>query len=278
MTVLNALSFDVEDWFQVENLKEVISCDDWECCEPRVVENTRRVLRLLKRHQTRATFFILGWVAERCAGLVTEIANAGHEIASHGYGHELVYKLSPERFLDDVSRSRDILESITSKPVLGYRAPSFSITPKSLWALDTLKNAGFHYDSSVFPTSFHNRYGFNGTSSNPFRHDNGLLEIPLTTYRFCGANFPLAGGAYFRLFPYACFRHLCRRLNSQGKPIVFYLHPWELDPHQPRMSVRFNYRLRHYVNLDKTEKRLEKLLAEFKFVPLADFAESHFSS
>jgi hypothetical protein len=130
----------------------------------------------------------------------------------------------------------------------------------------------------VFPTSFHNRYGFNGTSSNPFRHDNGLLEIPLTTYRFCGANFPLAGGAYFRLFPYACFRHLCRRLNSQGKSIVFYLHPWELDPHQPRMSVRFNYRLRHYVNLDKTEKRLEKLLAEFKFVPLNDFAESYFSS
>jgi len=278
MTVLNALSFDVEDWFQVENLKEVISCNDWECCEPRVVRNTQTVLQILALSQTKATFFILGWVAERCSGLVREIAEAGHEIASHGYGHELVYKLTPEEFLNDVARSKEILESITSKPVLGYRAPSFSITPEATWALDVLEELRFTYDSSVFPTSFHNRYGFNGAAYHPFRHPNGLLEIPLSTYKFFGANFPVAGGGYFRLYPYSVFRHLCKRLNSQGLPIVFYLHPWELDPRQPRMNIRLNFRLRHYVNLGKTEKRLQKLLEDFKFVPLNDFAESHFSS
>jgi polysaccharide deacetylase family protein (PEP-CTERM system associated) len=276
MSILNGISFDVEDWFQVENLKEVISCDEWECCDLRVIQNTRKILQILERHNTRATFFILGWVAERCPGLVKEIADAGHEIASHGYAHELVYNQTPDEFKKDLLQSKDILETITGNPVFGYRAPSFSITPDSIWALDILRDLGFSYDSSVFPTSFHNRYGFNGTSCNPFRHSNGLVEIPLSTYRFCGANFPLGGGGYFRLFPYACFRHLCRRLQARGKGIVFYLHPWELDPDQPRKNIRFNYRLRHYVNLQKTEKRLEKLLSEFSFVPLCELVEEYF--
>ena len=276
MSVLNGISFDVEDWFQVENLKELISYKDWECCELRVVENTRRVLRLLGHYQTRATFFILGWIAEKCPSLIKEIVAGGHEIASHGYGHELVYKLTSEAFFNDLRRSKEILESITAKPVLGYRAPSFSITPKSGWALDVLKNVGFKYDSSIFPTSFHNRYGFNGISRLPFRFGNGLLEIPLSTYRLGKANFPLAGGGYFRLFPYFYFQLFFRRLNHQGKPIVFYLHPWELDPDQPRMRVRLNYRLRHYVNLEKTEMRLEKLLKEFQFAPLGDLVDRYF--
>jgi polysaccharide deacetylase family protein (PEP-CTERM system associated) len=266
--ILNGISFDVEDWFQVENLKEVISFNDWGRCELRVFQNTKKVLRLLEHYKTHATFFILGWIAEKCPSLIKEIAASGHEIASHGYGHELVYKLTQEEFYSDVQRSREILESITARPVLGYRAPSFSITPKSVWALDVLKSLGFAYDSSIFPTSFHNRYGFNGTSSFPFRFENGLVEIPLSTYRFLKANFPLAGGGYFRLFPYFYFQHFFRRLNNQRKPIVFYLHPWELDPGQPRMDVRLNYRLRHYINLEKTEKHLENLLKEFKFVPL----------
>jgi polysaccharide deacetylase family protein (PEP-CTERM system associated) len=276
MSVLNGISFDIEDWFQVENLKEVISCNDWNGCDLRVVQNTRRILRLLSKHQTCATFFVLGWIAERCPSLVKEIAAEGHEIASHGYGHELIYKLTPEAFYNDLGRSKEILESITAKQVLGYRAPSFSITPKSEWAIDVLKDLGFTYDSSIFPTSFHNRYGFNGISCLPFRFGNGILEIPLSTYRLGGANFPLAGGGYFRLFPYTYFRHFFQRLNKQGKPIVFYLHPWELDPEQPRLKIRLNYRLRHYVNLKKTEKRLEKLLKEFRFVPLIDLVNQYF--
>lgn len=276
MSVLNGISFDIEDWFQVENLKGVISCSEWERCDLRVVQNTKIILELLGRHQTRATFFILGWIAERCPFLVKEIVDGGHEIASHGYGHELIYQLTPENFRRDLQRSKDILEPIIQNAVTGYRAPSFSITPESEWAIDILKNLGFTYDSSIFPTSFHHRYGFNGISPLPFRFGNGLLEIPLSTYRFGRANFPLAGGGYFRLFPYGYFRHFFQRLNKQGKPIVFYLHPWELDPGQPKMKVRFNYRLRHYINLEKTQTRLEKLLKEFRFVPLRDLVDHYF--
>jgi len=278
MAVLNGLSFDIEDWFQVENLKEAISCDRWESCDLRVVQNTRKILRLLIEHQTLATFFILGWVAERCPALVKEIAGSGHEIASHGYGHELIYKITPEGFYADVRLSKDILESITGSPVIGYRAPGFSITPKSQWAPEVLRNAGFRYDSSIFPTSFHNRYGFNGTCRLPFQFRNGLAEIPLSIYPFAGANFPLAGGGYFRLFPYSYFQLFFRRMNKQGKPIVFYLHPWELDPEQPRMKVRLDYRFRHYVNLKKTENRLEKLLKDFRFVPLKSLVDHYFPS
>jgi polysaccharide deacetylase family protein (PEP-CTERM system associated) len=272
VSVLNGISFDIEDWFHVENLKEAISCDQWDCCDLRVVESTHKILRVLDRHRTHATFFILGWVAERCSSLVRDIAAAGHEIGSHGYGHELVYTLSPQDFRKDVFRSKNILESLIGKPVLGYRAPSFSITRESTWAIDTLKELGFTYDSSIFPTSFHNRYGFNGTSDSPFCFPNGLVELPLSTYNFCGLNFPVAGGGYFRLFPYALFSRLCRRLNMQGKSLVFYLHPWELDAGQPRVNVRFNYRLRHYVNLHKTEARLDSLLDEFGFAPLGPLA------
>lgn len=273
--VLNGLSFDIEDWFQVENLKEVISQNSWEFYDLRVVRNTRKILQLLNRHKTQATFFILGWIAERCPSLINEIAYEGHEIASHGYGHELIYKLTPDEFRRDIQRSKEVLESINRTPVLGYRAPSFSITPQSEWAIDVLKGLGFLYDSSIFPTSFHHRYGFNGISSLPFCFNNGLFEIPLSTYRFGKANFPLAGGGYFRLFPYVFFQYFFRRLNQQGKPIVFYLHPWELDPAQPKMKVRFHYRLRHYINLEKTERRLEKLLDEFHFVPLRDLVDHY---
>jgi polysaccharide deacetylase family protein (PEP-CTERM system associated) len=276
MSILNGLSFDIEDWFQVENLKEAISRNDWESCDLRVVQNTRRILYLLDQYQTRATFFILGWVAEKCPTLVEEIAKAGHEIASHGYGHELIYKLTPEEFYKDILRSKEILESISGRPVCGYRAPSFSIVPESKWALDILKDVGFLYDSSIFPTSFHNRYGFNGTSSLPFCFDNGLVEMPLSTYRFFGANFPVGGGGYFRLLPYFFSYLFLRGLNSQGKAIIFYLHPWELDSSQPRVKIRFNYRLRHYINLEKTEFRLEKLLKDFKFVNLIDLVNQYF--
>ncbi len=274
MENLNGLSFDIEDWFQVENLKGAISADSWDTCDLRVVENTRRILRILEKYDTKATFFILGWIAERCAGLVKEIREAGHEIASHGYGHELISRQDAVKFARDLGKSKEIIESITGEPVQGYRAPSFSLTPETEWALDVLLEEGFIYDSSVFPTSFHNRYGFKGSSRFPFRHRNGLVELPLSTVRFSRFNVPAAGGGYFRLFPYFIFRGLCRRIVGEGKPIVFYLHPWELDPGQPRMRIRRDYRFRHYVNLDKTARRLERLLRDFRFGPLRDLAES----
>src|SRR4030043_1750010 len=200
MNILNGLSFDVEDWFHVENLKGAISFSEWDYCDLRVVENTHRILNILDQYQTKATFFILGWVAERCPSLVKEIAERGHEIASHGYSHELIYKQTPEEFHEDIRRSKDILQSITSEPILGYRAPAFSITSESDWALDILKNNGFAYDSSMFPTSFHNRYGNNSNGNSnerfPFRFSNGLVEMPLSTVKLAGKNIPVGGGGY----------------------------------------------------------------------------------
>lgn len=276
MTVLNGISFDVEDWFQVENLKGAISFSDWAYCDLRVVENTRRILKILDKFHTKATFFVLGWVAKKCPIIVEEIVAHGHEIASHGYGHELIYKQTPEEFHEDIWRSKEVLSSLTSQPILGYRAPSFSITRESEWALHVLNDHGFAYDSSVFPTSFHDRYGFNGSSPYPFKHENGLVEMPLSTVKIAGKNIPVAGGGYFRLFPYEWFRFLCKRLNCDGKSIIFYLHPWELDHEQPRMNIRRDYRFRHYVNLEKTENRLTKLLQDFRFVPLRDLVEQKF--
>ena len=275
---LNGLSFDIEDWFQVENLKGAIAPDQWDNCDLRVVRNTRRILQLLDYQGTKATFFVLGWIAERCPSLVSEISAGGHEIASHGYGHELVYKQTPKAFQNDISRSKAILESITGRQVFGYRAPSFSITPETPWALDILKDLGFLYDSSVFPTSFHDRYGFDGSSRFPFRFGNGLIEMPLSTVKVGKANVPVAGGGYFRLYPYSVFRHCCKRLNRDGKSVVFYLHPWELDPDQPRVNIPFTYRFRHYVNLKRTEERLRRLLADFTFVPLHEMVSRYFSA
>jgi polysaccharide deacetylase family protein (PEP-CTERM system associated) len=264
----NALSFDIEDWFQVENLKSAVSRDQWDGMELRVERNTRRILDLLRERQIRATFFILGWIAERCPELVREIDHEGHEIASHGYGHDLVYSLTPEAFRADLLRSKSILEGITGKPVFGYRAPSFSITPRNLWALDVLKETGFIYDSSVFPVSVHDRYGFAGVGGRPFSWPNGLIEIPLSVSRLGRMSFPAAGGGYFRLFPYGYFRSVFSAMNRRGESATFYLHPWELDKEQPRVRIPWFYRFRHYVNLGRTEERLRQLLKDFQFTSI----------
>lgn len=261
----NALSFDIEDWFQVENMKGAISAQDWDRLELRVAKNTERILELLADRDTRATFFVLGWVAERCPGLVRDIAGAGHELASHGYGHDLVYGLAKEEFREDIRRSKALLEDISGQRVLGYRAPSFSITKDSLWALDILKEEGFAYDSSVFPVSFHDRYGFGKCESEPFRWPNGLMEVPLTVYRIGNLALPLAGGGYFRLLPYAYFKYFFNRLNARNERFTFYLHPWEIDPGQPRVKLPVGYAFRHYVNLKLTEKSLVRLLSDFRF-------------
>ena len=265
----NALSFDIEDWFQVENLKTAIARDQWDELELRVETNTRKILALLREANARATFFVLGWVAERCPDLVREIDRDGHEVASHGYGHGLVYDMTPEAFREDLLRSKRILEEIVKKPVTGYRAPSFSITPRNLWALDILKETGFDYDSSVFPVSMHDRYGFPGCSTRPFVWPNGLVEIPLSVYQIGRLSLPAAGGGYFRLFPYGYFHRIFTRLNRRGEAATFYMHPWELDPGQPRVRVPWFYRFRHYVNLSQAEARLRRLLRDFRFTTLS---------
>lgn len=261
----NALSFDIEDWFQVENMKGAISSGDWDNLELRVVRNTERILKILKDNDTRATFFILGWVAEKCPGLVKDIAKAGHELASHGFGHDLVYSLTPEKFREDIRRSKELIEGLAKCKVYGYRAPSFSITKDSLWALDILKEEGFVYDSSVFPVSFHDRYGFGKCESEPFKWPNGLIEVPLTIYRIKSVTLPLAGGGYFRLLPYMYFKYFFNRLNARNERFTFYLHPWEIDPEQPRVKLPAGYRFRHYVNLKTTEGSLKRLLTDFRF-------------
>ena len=211
---------------------------------------------------------MLGWVDERCPALVREIASAGHEMASHGHAHDLVYNLTRDEFREDIKKSKEIIESIARVKIYGYRAPSFSITKDSMWALDILKDEGFTYDSSIFPVSFHDRYGFDKCEPGPFRWPNGLIEVPLTVYRIKGMTLPLAGGGYFRLLPYAYFKYFFRKLNKRNERFTFYLHPWEIDPGQPRIKLPISYRFRHYVNLNLTEKSLRKLLRDFKFASI----------
>lgn len=267
--MINGLSFDVEDWFQVENLRSICPFEKWDSYELRVEENTDLILDLLARYNTKATFFILGWIAEKKPALVKRIYEQGHEIASHGYKHSIVYSLSPSEFENDLLKSKNILEELTNQPIIGYRAPNFSITQKSLWAIDILVKHGFRYDSSIFPISFHDRYGFEGINSiDCFKFENGLQEFPLTVYKFCKINFPLAGGAYFRFIPYKIFKLMLRKINKEGRNFIFYLHPWELDENQPKVKMKKKYYIRHYTNLGKVGAKLKLLLEDFRFQSL----------
>lgn len=263
--MINALTFDIEDWFQVENLKEAVSIHDWDRYELRVASNTEKILKALRENNTKATFFVLGWIAERCFNLVKEIDREGHEVASHGYSHKLIYNMTQEEFREDVRKSKSLLEDIIHKKVFGYRAPSFSIIKESLWALDILKESGFSYDSSLFPLRFHDRYGFKECDGNPFYWPNGLFEIPLAVYHLARFPLPLAGGGYFRLFPYAYFKFFLKKINNTNRRFTFYLHPWEFDPDQPKLKVSLSYQFRHYVNLDRTDRQLRKLIKDFDF-------------
>jgi polysaccharide deacetylase family protein (PEP-CTERM system associated) len=228
-------------------------------------------MNLFEDRGVTATFFVLGWVAERQPDLVAEIASRGHEVACHGYSHQLVYNQEPDVFYEETRRAKDILEDIVGTPVLGYRAASYSITQRSRWALDMLVELGFVYDSSIFPVR-HDRYGIPGSPRLPYRMEVGegsLVEFPLSTARVLGANLPVAGGGYFRLYPYFVTRAGLRSVNrSQGAPFVFYLHPWEIDPEQPRVKVGGLSRFRHYNNLDRCETRLTRLLGDFRFTTM----------
>jgi polysaccharide deacetylase family protein (PEP-CTERM system associated) len=268
-TVLNAMTVDVEDYMHVSAFAGVIRRDDWDRYESRVERNTRRLLDLFEGHGIRATFFVLGWVAQRHPALIREIAARGHEVASHGLTHELVYNQTPELFREETRTSKALLEDLVQAPVTGYRAASYSITSKSLWALDILVELGFEYDSSIFPVR-HDRYGIPGARTEPYVHETGngqrIIEFPLTTRDIFGYRLPVAGGGYFRIFPYGVTRAAFRSISREGRrPFIFYLHPWEIDPEQPRIKAGWLSRLRHYTNLGRCEQRLERLLAEFPF-------------
>jgi len=265
--ISNALTIDVEEHFQVHAFERVVDRSDWDRYPSRVVVNTRRILRLLEAYDVRATFFVLGWVADRHPGLVQEIAAGGHEVATHGYGHELIYRQTPTEFAGDLARSLEaIAGALRDWQPAGYRAPAFSITRQSLWALEVLREHGMRYDSSIFPLAAHDRYGMRDADRFANRVREGLWEFPVSTVRLGRQNWPVAGGGYFRLFPLWITRRAIRRINAQGHPAVVYLHPWEIDPEQPRIpNAPALSRFRHYVNLHKTESRLRALLQEFEF-------------
>jgi polysaccharide deacetylase family protein (PEP-CTERM system associated) len=273
--MLNALSIDVEDYFQVAALASAVDRSSWESTPRRVEQNTELLLEILASSNTRATFFFLGWVAEREPQLVRRVAAAGHEIACHGYSHRLVYEQTPAEFREETLRSKALLENLAQTPVLGYRAASYSITRRSLWALDTLIEAGFVYDSSIFPVR-HDRYGVPDAPRAPHliqRDGRRLVEFPPSTAQLPGARLPVAGGGYFRIFPYGITRWAVRRVNAEGLPFIFYLHPWEVDPGQPRVRVGWLSRFRHYTNLRHCEARLRRLLSEFQFAPAREVLE-----
>lgn len=270
----NAFTLDVEDYFQVAALAPSVPRDTWPQRESRVERNTAVVLDLLAERGIRGTFFVLGWIAQRHPALVKRIAEAGHEVASHGYSHQLIYRQTPEEFREETVTSKRLLEDLISAPVIGYRAASFSITRDSLWALDTLIDLGFQYDSSVFPIR-HDRYGIPGAAREPgpLAAPSGrtLIEFPMSAASFMGVRVPVSGGGYFRLLPYWVTRSGLRQINRKhGQPFTFYLHPWEVDPGQPRIQASLLSRLRHYTNLHRCEPRLRRLLGEFSFAPMRD--------
>ena len=267
--VANALTIDVEDYFHVAAFASNIKRDSWRSHEPRVVENTQKLLAMFEQCNTRATFFVLGCVAEQFPQLVKEIASHGHEIACHGYSHKSVYEQSKDEFRKETIHARNLLEDITGVPILGYRAASYSIVRESLWALDTLVELGFKYDSSIFPV-YHDRYGIPNAKRFPHLlttpEQNSIVEWPLSTANVFGFRLPVAGGGYFRLLPYWLTRWgLASINNNERQPFVFYLHPWEVDPGQPRIAASKVSRFRHYTNIEKCEPRLRSLLGEFRF-------------
>ena len=262
----NALTVDVEDYFQVSALARYIPRAHWDNTPCRVERNVETILRLLRETSTKATFFTLGWVAERYPNLIREIATEGHEIASHGYGHHRASDQTAAAFLSDIGRAKLLLEDISGQAVLGYRAPSFSIGQQNLWAFDCIAQAGYRYSSSVYPVR-HDHYGMPDAPRFAFQPRPGLMELPVTTSRVFRANLPAGGGGYFRLMPYPVSRWLIRRVNRlEKRPAVFYFHPWEVDFAQPRVrGIDAKTRFRHYLNLHQTERRLRRLLSDFKW-------------
>jgi polysaccharide deacetylase family protein (PEP-CTERM system associated) len=264
--IRNAMTIDVEDYFQVSAFAPHIPRESWPSMTCRVERNVERILALLRERDVKATFFTLGWIAERYPQVVRAIVDEGHELASHGYGHLRASDQSAEEFRDDITRSKAVLEDISGQQVLGYRAPSFSIGTGNLWALDMLRNVGYRYSSSIYPIQ-HDHYGMPDAPRFAFypNGEDGLLEVPITTVRMMDRNLPAGGGGYFRFFPYAVSRWFLNKVNRDDRQSgIFYFHPWEIDPGQPRQQgVGFKTKFRHYVNLDRMETRLRALTRDF---------------
>lgn len=316
--IVNVLTIDLEDYYMVSAFESVVKRENWQYYESRIECNTHRILDILSAASphlpklrdpismpftlepepgVKATFFCLGWVAERHPQLIKEIDRRGHEIACHSYDHKLVYNMTPKQFREDIRTSKRTLEDILGKKVIGYRAPSYSITEKSLWALKILAEEGYQYDSSIFPIH-HDRYGiptaprfpflinlegginikfnmsteFNSQMVNNLREADAIVEFPMSTGDYFGINTPISGGGYMRLLPYSVMKAGLRRINkTENRPFVFYIHPWEIDPDQPRFpNIPFSTRFRHYINLDKTIKKIKMLLLDFKFSSMKD--------
>jgi polysaccharide deacetylase family protein (PEP-CTERM system associated) len=269
--MMNALTIDVEEIFQVHALSDVVKVGDWDVFASSVESNTSIILDLLKENDTKATFFCLGWIARRHGSLIKRICDDGHEIACHGYSHQVIYNQTPDAFRKDVAESKKIIEDITGKPVLGYRAPTYSVTVKTLWALDILDELGFAYDSSIFPVH-HDNYGIPSAPRFPYLIEGrDLAEFPISTMKLGNINFPIAGGGYFRLLPYMLTRLGLKSVEREGKPFIFYIHPWEFNPDSLKvggLSALSNFRT--YINLSKTQGRFSKLISDFSFTTASD--------
>ncbi len=269
--IFNALSIDVEEYFQVAAFNGDAPYDKWDSYEPRVHSATEKVLSILARHDTKATFFLVGWVAKKHPGIVKAIQKEGHEIACHSYDHREISEKSPDAFREDLRLAKSIVEDISGEPMRGYRAPTFSIKPDTLWALDILIEEGFQYDSSVFPIR-HDRYGMPNAERFPnvIRRNNGyrILEFPMSTVRLMGMNLPFAGGGYMRLLPLNFVSWAIDRINQQGQPVIVYVHPWEFDVDQPRIPASPVAKFRHYHNIATLPTKFERLLSRHKFAPV----------
>jgi polysaccharide deacetylase family protein (PEP-CTERM system associated) len=264
--IVNALTIDVEDYFQVSALAPYIPRSEWERRDCRVEQNVDNILSMLDDCAARATFFTLGWIAERYPQLVRRIVDGGHELASHGYSHQRASEQDKVCFLSDIGRAKQMLEDISGVEVQGYRAPSFSIGTENSWAFDCIRQSGYRYSSSIYPIR-HDHYGMPDAPRFTHRIRDGLLEVPVTTMRLFDRNWPAGGGGYFRLMPYSLSRWLLRRVNQvDGEAAIFYFHPWEMDVDQPRVpGIDLKTRFRHYVNLGQTERRLRRLLTDFRW-------------
>ena len=270
--ITNALSIDVEDYFQVSAFENYIPRENWDSLPTNIERNTERILEFLDEYNTHATFFVLGWVAERFPGIIQKISDAGHEVASHGYSHVRVTNQTQGEFYEDISKTKKILEDIISNPVIGYRAASYSITKTNTWAHSEIEKAGYKYSSSVYPIK-HDLYGIPDAPRYLYKpNGNEFLEIPISTFQFLGYRFPCGGGGFFRLYPYCISRSMIAYVNHhENKPCMFYFHPWEIDTDQPvQNNLGFKARFRHYLNIDKMETRLKRLLQDFKWGKIQD--------
>ncbi len=273
---MNTLTIDLEDWFAPKNMPGFEKLD-WDKCDIRIEEPTKYILERLKTKSISAVFFVLGYIADRKPDLIKRISDYGHEIASHGYSHTQITKQNEIQFEQDMEMSLEALAKIGFTNVQGYRAPSFSITKDTLWALDTLKKFGIKYSSSIYPTNLRKEYGIGDSNREIFRHDNGIIELPMNSVKLGGKLIPCSGGAYFRFYPYPLFRKLKQISDRQTAHYVFYLHPWELDIGQPKIDTNLTSSIRHYYNIKNVSKKLELLVSEFEFVPIQSLIDDYYS-